>query len=67
MTLKKYNSIDIETDGLDIDDKINFIGIHTFDNDEDIGDYIIIDANNDKTEDFLPILKELCNTKYINI
>lgn len=67
MTLKKYNSIDIETDGLDIDDKINFIGIHTFDNDEDIGDYIIIDANNDKKEDFIPILKELCDSKYINI
>ena len=33
MLTKKYNAIDIETEGLDIDDKINFIGIHTFEND----------------------------------
>ena len=42
MLTKKYNAIDIETEGLDIDDKINFIGIHTFENDEDPGEYIIL-------------------------
>lgn len=57
MKLKKYNVIDIETDGLDIDDAINWIGILTFENDEDEGEYIILDA---KTDD-LNILKKAVN------
>ena len=57
MKLKKYNVIDIETDGLDVDDAINWIGILTFDNDNDPGEYIILDP---KTED-LSILDDLNN------
>ena len=47
MKLKKYNVIDIETDGLDVDDAINWIGILTFDNDDDEGEYIILDPKVD--------------------
>ena len=63
MLTRKYNAIDIETDGLDIDDAINWIGIHTFDNDEDEGEYIILDAHKDD----LSILKELLEPGKINI
>lgn len=47
MRLKKYNVIDIETDGLDVNDAINWIGILTFDSDEDDGEYIILDPKVD--------------------
>ena len=63
MQIKKYNTIDIETEGLDIDDKINFIGIHTFDNDEDEGEYIILQPDLDD----LSILDELKKPNHINI
>lgn len=63
MNIKKYNAIDIETDGLDINDKINFIGIHTFDNDEDPGEFIILEC----AKDNLDILNELCKPGHINI
>lgn len=63
MLTRKYNAIDIETDGLDIDDAINWIGIHTFDNDEDEGEYIILDAHKDD----LSVLKELLEPGKINI
>ena len=61
MKLKKYNVIDIETDGLDVDDAINWIGILTFDNDKDEGTYIILDP---KTDD-LSILNEVNNSTNI--
>jgi DNA polymerase-1 len=65
MTLKKYNAIDIETDGLDIYDKINFIGIHSWDGTpEDKGTSIIIDCS---TEDPSEYLKELASGKYITV
>jgi len=67
MILKKYNSIDIETDGLKIQDSINWLGIHTWDGTEkDKGTTIIIDCNTeqDKMHEYL---KELENPKYINI
>ena len=63
MLTKKYNSVDIETDGLDIDDKINFIGIHTFDNDNDPGEYIILQVGVDN----LDVLKELTQPGKVNI
>lgn len=63
MLTKKYNSIDIETEGLDIDDRINFIGIHTFENDEDPGDYIILQPGVDD----LRVLEELKVPGKINI
>lgn len=63
MLTKKYNSVDIETEGLDIDDKINFIGIHTFENDEDPGDYIILQPDIDD----LSVLEELKEPGKINI
>ena len=53
--LKKYNVIDIETDGLELEDAINWIGILTFDSDDDPGDYIILDRHSDN----LDILNEL--------
>lgn len=53
--LKKYNVIDIETDGLDLEDAINWIGILTFDSDDDPGEYIILDRHLDN----LDILNEL--------
>jgi DNA polymerase-1 len=59
--LKKYSVIDIETDGLDIDDSINWIGILTFDNEEDPGEYYILDRHSDD----LSILKD--TSKCINI
>lgn len=52
--LKKYNVIDIETDGLELDDAINWIGILTFDSDDDPGEYIILDRHKDN----LDILEE---------
>ena len=61
MTLKKYSVIDIETDGLNVDDAINWIGILTFNNEDDEGEYIILDP---KTDD-LSILAE--TDKSINI
>ena len=64
MLTKKYNAIDIETDGLDIDDKINFIGVHTWDNDEDDGEYYILQVGID---DVHPILKELMLPGKVNI
>ena len=63
MQTRKYNSIDIETEGLDINDKINFIGIHTFDNDEDEGEYIILQPGVDS----LDVLYELQQPGKINI
>lgn len=63
MLTKKYNSIDIETEGLDIDDRINFIGIHTFENDDDPGDYIILQPGVDD----LRVLEELKVPGKINI
>ena len=62
--LKKYNSIDIETDGLNINDKINFIGILTFDNDNDPGEYHILQCGVDNIE---PFLKELTEPGKVNI
>ena len=47
MRLKKYNVIDIETDGLDVDDAINWIGILTFNNEKDEGEYYILDPKKD--------------------
>ena len=61
MKLRKFNVIDIETDGLDVDDAINWIGILTFDSEEDEGEYIIL---NPKTDD-ISILEE--TDKCINI
>lgn len=63
MLTKKYNAIDIETEGLDIDDNITFIGIHTFDNEEDPGEYIILE----KAVDDLSVLQELLLPGKINI
>ena len=63
MLTKKYNSIDIETDGLDIDDKINFIGIHTFSDYDDPGEYIILKVD----EDNLDVLNELALPGKVNI
>ena len=63
MKTKKFNVIDIETDGLDVDDAINWIGILTFDSEEDEGDYIILDP---KTDD-LSVLEELTNSQKIKI
>jgi len=63
MLTKKYNAIDIETDGLDIDDKINFIGIHTFEDDNDPGEYIILQVGIDK----LDVLQELTEPGKVNI
>lgn len=63
MLTKKYNSIDIETDGLDIDDKINFIGIHTFSDYDDPGEYIILKVD----EDNLDVLNELTLPGKVNI
>ena len=62
--LKKYNSVDIETDGLKVNDKINFIGILTFDNDEDEGEYHILQCG---VDDVMPYLKELKEPGKINI
>ena len=50
MKLKKFSVIDIETDGLDIDDAINWIGILTFDNEEDEGEYLILDPKTDNLD-----------------
>lgn len=47
MKLKKYNVIDIETDGLDVDDAINWIGILTFNDEKDEGEYYILDPKKD--------------------
>ena len=63
MQTKKYNSIDIETEGLELSDKITFIGIHTFENLEDEGDYIILEPGVDD----LSVLKELQEPGKINI
>ena len=63
MLTKKYNAIDIETEGLDINDNITFIGIHTFDNEEDPGEYIILE----KAVDDLSVLQELLLPGKINI
>ena len=63
MQTKKYNVIDIETEGLDIDDKINFIGIHTFDSDEDPGEYIILECRTDNMD----VLQELLEPGKVNI
>ena len=60
MKIKKYNVIDIETEGLDIDDKINFIGILTYDNEEDPGEYIILQPGIDNL-DILDNLKDTIN------
>lgn len=69
MRLKKYNSIDIETDGLDITDQINFVGIHTWDGTpEDEGKSFIFDCHDGK--DFAELqlyLKELESDNYINV
>lgn len=61
MKLRKYSVIDIETDGLDVDDVINWIGILTFNNEKDEGEYIILNPK----EDDLSILDEI--NKCINI
>lgn len=63
MLTKKYNAIDIETEGLDIDDKINFIGIHTFEDDNDSGEYIILEPGIDD----LSVLEELKEPGKVNI
>lgn len=62
MKLKKYSVIDIETDGLDIEDKINWIGILTFNNEQDEGEYIILDP----TVDDLSILNNKTTTIFHN-
>ncbi len=61
MKLKKFNVIDIETDGLDVDDAINWIGILTFDSQDDDGEYIILNPK----EDDISILEE--TSECINI
>ena len=67
MNLKRYNSIDIETDGLDIHDKINWLGIHTWDGtEEDKGETIIIDCNTEQAK-MHAYLAELQDKKYINV
>lgn len=69
MKLKRYNVIDIETDGLNIKDSINFIGIHTWDgNESDQGESIILDCHNslDKNN-IIEVLSELETGKYITI
>ena len=67
MNLKRYNSIDIETDGLDIHDKINWLGIHTWDGtEEDEGETIIIDCNTEQAK-MHAYLAELQDKKYINV
>ena len=61
MKLKKFNVIDIETDGLDVDDAINWVGILTFDSQDDDGEYIILNPK----EDDISILEE--TSECINI
>lgn len=57
-SLKQYNVIDIETDGLEIDSKINFVGILSFTSGGDPGDYYIYDMSKDK-EKCIDHLKEI--------
>ena len=65
MKLKKYNVVDIETGGLEINTPINFIGILTQDDLEDDGEYIILSPQTDS--DFKDYLKQLGEPGHINI
>lgn len=47
---KQYTVLDIETNGLEINCTINFIGIHTFTTEDDEGEYYIYDMAKDKAK-----------------